>query len=93
MDYAAKIKDNEFKLTFDENLDQNSKDEIGKKIVELGEEQKKAEKDIDEKYKNKIAELKEEFKNLNIHNYDWVKNLKEKYSSDIDSSIYNFIGN
>ena len=93
LDYAAKIKDNEFKLTFDENLDQNAKDEIGKKILELGEEQKKAEKDIDEKYKNKIAELKEEFKNQNIHNFDWVKNLKEKYSSDIDSSIYNFIGN
>jgi hypothetical protein len=93
LDYAAKIKDNEFKLTFDENLDQNAKDEIGKKIVELGEEQKKAEKDIDEKYKNKIAELKEEFKNQNLHNFDWVKNLKEKYSSDIDSSIYNFIGN
>ena len=93
LDYASKIKDNEFKLTFDENLDQNAKDEIGKKIMELGEEQKKAEKDIDEKYKNKIAELKEEFKNQNIHNFDWVKNLKEKYSSDIDSSIYNFIGN
>ena len=93
LDYAAKIKDNEFKLTFDENLDQNAKDEIGKKIMELGEEQKKADKDIDEKYKNKIAELKEEFKNQNIHNFDWVKNLKEKYSSDIDSSIYNFIGN
>jgi len=93
LDYAAKIKDNEFKLTFDENLDQNAKDEIGKKIMELGEEQKKADKDIDEKYKNKIAELKEEFKNQNIHNCDWVKNLKEKYSSDIDSSIYNFIGN
>ena len=93
LDYAAKIKDNEFKVTFDENLDQNAKDEIGKKIIELGEEQKKAEKDIDEKYKNKIAELKEEFKNQNIHNLEWVKNLKEKYSSDIDSSIYNFIGN
>ena len=93
LDYAAKIKDNEFKLTFDEDLDQNAKDAIGKKIMELGEEQKKAEKEIDEKYKNKIAELKEEFKNQNIHNLDWVKNLKEKYSSDIDSSIYNFIGN
>ena len=93
LDYAAKIKDNEFKVTFDENLDQNAKDEIGKKIIELGEEQKKAEKDIDEKYKNKIAELKEEFKNQNIHNLEWVKNLKEKYISDIDSSIYNFIGN
>ena len=93
LDFAAKIKDNEFKITFDENLDQNAKDEIGKKIIELGEEQKKAEKDIEEKYKNKIAELKEEFKNQNIHNFEWVKNLKEKYSSDIDSSIYNFIGN
>ena len=93
LDYAAKIKDNEFKLTFDETLDQNTKDEIGKKILELGEDQKKAEKDIDEKYKNKIEELKEEFKNQNIHNFEWIKNLKEKYSSDIDTSIYNYIGN
>ena len=31
LDYAAKIKDNEFKMTFDENLDQNQKDELGKK--------------------------------------------------------------
>ena len=93
LDYAAKIKDNEFKLTFDETLDQNAKDEIGKKILELGEEQKKTEKIIDEKYKNKIEELKEEFKNQNIHNLEWIKNLKEKYSSDIDTSIYNYIGN
>ena len=93
LDFAEKIKDNEFKLTFDETLDQNTKDEIGKKILELGEEQKKAEKEIDEKYKTKIDELKEEFKNQNIHNSEWVKNLKEKYSSDIDTSIYNYIGN
>ena len=93
LDYAAKIKDNEFKMTFDENLDQNEKDELGKKILELGEEQKKAENDIDEKYKNKIEKLKEEFRNQNIHSFEWVKNLKEKYSSDIDSSIYNYIGN
>jgi len=93
LDYATKIKDNEFKLTFDETLDQNAKDEIGKKILELGEEQKKTEKVIDEKYKNKIEELKEEFKNQNIHNLEWIKNLKEKYSSDIDTSIYNYIGN
>ena len=93
LNYAEKIKENEFKLTFDETLDQNTKDEIGKKILELGEEQKKTEKDIDDKYKNKIEELKEEFKNQNIHNIEWVKNLKEKYSSDIDTSIYNYIGN
>ena len=93
LDYAAKTKDCEFKLTFDENLNQAQKDEIGKKIIELGEEQKKAENDIEEKYKNKINQLKEEFRNQNIHNFEWVKNLREKYSSDIDSSIYNFIGN
>ena len=93
LDFAEKIKDNEFKITFDENLNQDQKDEIGKKIIELGEEQKKAENDIEEKYKNKIEELKEEFRNKNIHSLEWVKNLKEKYSSDIDSSIYNFIGN
>jgi hypothetical protein len=93
LDFAGKIKDYEFKLTFDENLDQDQKDEIGKKILELGEEQKKAEKDIEERFKNKIGQLKEEFKNQNILSFEWVKNLKEKYSSDIDSSIYNFIGN
>ena len=93
LDYAEKIKDNEFKITFDENLNQDQKDEIGKKILELGEEQKKSENEIEEKYKTKINELKEEFRNKNIHSLDWVKNLKEKYSSDIDSSIYNFIGN
>ena len=32
LDYAEKIKDNEFKITFDENLSQDQKDEIGKKI-------------------------------------------------------------
>ena len=93
LDFAGKIKDYEFKLTFDENLDQDQKDEIGKKILELGEEQKKAEKDIEERFKNKIGQLKEEFKKQNILSFDWVKSLKEKYSSDIDSSIYNFIGN
>ena len=93
LDYAAKIKDYEFKLTFDENLDQEQKDSIGKKIIELGEEQKKSEKEIEEKFKNKIGQLKDEFRNQNIHSFEWVKNLKEKYSSDIDSSIYNFIGN
>ena len=93
LDFAEKIKDNEFKLTFDETLDQNTKKKKKKKILELGEEQKKVEKEIDEKYKTKIDELKEEFKNQNIHNSEWVKNLKEKYSSDIDTSIYNYIGN
>ena len=93
LEYAGKIKDNEFRLTFEENLSTEEKDNIGIKILALTEEQKKAEKDIEEKYQEKINQLKEEFKNQNIHSFEWVKNLKEKYSSDIDSSIYNFIGN
>ena len=93
LEYAGKIKDNEFRLTFEENLSTEEKDNIGNKILALTEEQKKAEKDIEEKYQEKINQLKEEFKNQNIHSFEWVKNLKEKYSSDIDSSIYNFIGN
>ena len=93
LEYAGKIKDNEFRLTFEENLSTEEKDNIGNKILALTEEQKKAEKDIEEKYQAKINQLKEEFKNQNIHSFEWVKNLKEKYSSDIDSSIYNFIGN
>ena len=32
-------------------------------------------------------------KNKSIQNMEWIKNLKEKYISDIDSTIYNFIGN
>ena len=74
-------------------MGKEQKDNIGKKIIELGEEQKKSEKEIEEKFKNKIVQLKDEFRNQNIHSFEWVKNLKEKYSSDIDSSIYNFIGN
>ena len=93
LEYAGKIKDNEFRLTFEENLSTEEKDNIGNKILALTEEQKKAEKDIEEKYQEKINQLKEKFKNQNIHSFEWVKNLKEKYSSDIDSSIYNFIGN
>ena len=93
LEYAGKIKDNEFRLTFEENLSTEEKDNIGNKILALTEEQKKAEKDIEEKYQAKINQLKEEFKNQNIHSFEWVKNLKEKYSSDIDSNIYNFIGN
>ena len=80
MDYAGKIKDKEFKLTFDENLSQKDKDLIGKEIIDLGEEEKEMEVSYDEKYKEKIKDLKEELKNMNIHNLEWVKKLKEKYS-------------
>ena len=92
-EFAEKIKDKEFELTFDNNVDQNEKDKIGKEILSLGEEQKKVYDEIEEKYKNKINEAKEEMKNQGIQNMEWIKNLKEKYTSDIDTAIYNFIGN
>ena len=92
-EFAVKIKLKEFKLTLDLNLSQEEKDKIGKEILELGEEQNKEYNDIDKKYDEKINEIKEEFKQNPIQNMEWIKNLKEKYISDIDSTIYNFIGN
>ena len=92
-EFAEKIKDKEFELTFDNNIEQNEKDKIGKEILSLGEQQKKIYDDIEEKYKNKINEAKEEIKNKGLQNMEWVQNLKDKYTSDIDGAIYNFIGN
>ena len=59
----------------------------------MGEEQNKKYDEIEKKYEIKINEAKEELKNQSIQNMEWIKNLKEKYISDIDSTIYNFIGN
>ncbi len=91
--YAGKIKDNEFKITFDENLDEAGKIKIEENIKLLKEEQKEKTIEIEKQYKMKIEALKDEFKNMSIQNSEWVRNLKEKYASDIDTSIYNFIGN
>ena len=92
-EFAEKIKEKEFKLTLDVNMNQEEKDKIGKEILELGEEQNKVYNEIDKKYEDKINELKEELKQNPIQNQEWIKNLREKYISDIDSIIYNFIGN
>lgn len=92
-EFAEKIKNKEYELTFDVNLSQDKKDNIGKEILSLGEEQKKVYDDIEEKYKQKINQVKEDIKNQGIQNMEWIKNLKEKYTSDIDSAIYNYIGN
>ena len=91
--FAEKLKIKEYKLSFENCGDQEENDKIGKEINELGEEQKKVYDEIDKKYEKKINEVKEELKNRSIQNMEWVKNLKEKYISDIDSTIYNFIGN
>lgn len=91
--FAEKIKNKEFQLTFDSNTDQEDRDKIGKEIYDLGEEQNKIYEEIEKKYEQKINEAKEELKNQSLQNMEWIKNLKEKYISDIDSTIYNFIGN
>ena len=91
--FAEKIKNKEFQLTFDSNTDQEDRDKIGKEIYDLGEEQNKIYEEIEKKYEKKINEAKDELKNQSLQNMEWIKNLKEKYISDIDSTIYNFIGN
>ena len=91
--FAEKIKNKEFQLTFDSNTDQEDRDKIGKEIYDLGEEQNKIYEEIEKKYEQKINEAKDELKNQSLQNIEWIKNLKEKYISDIDSTIYNFIGN
>ena len=74
-------------------MSQEDRDKIGKEILELGEEQNKKYEEIDKKYEEKINEVKESLKKNPIQNMEWIRNLKEKYISDIDSTIYNFIGN
>ena len=93
-EFSEKIKDKEFQLSFESvNMNQEDRDKIGKEILELGEEQNKKYDEIDKKYEEKINEIKEELKQNPIQNTEWIRNLREKYISDIDSTIYNFIGN
>ena len=93
-EFSEKIKDKEFQLSFESvNMNQEDRDKIGKEILELGEEQNKKYDEIDKKYEEKINEIKEELKQNPIQNMEWIRNLREKYISDIDSTIYNFIGN
>ena len=93
-EFAEKIKDKEFQLSFESmNMSQEERDKIGKEILDLGEEQNKKYEEIDKKYEEKINEVKNELKNNPIQNMEWIRNLKEKYISDIDSTVYNFLGN
>jgi hypothetical protein len=93
-EFAEKIKDKEFKLSFENiNMTQEERDKIGKEILDLGEEQNKAYNEIDKKYEEKINEVKDSLKKNPIQNMEWIRNLREKYILDIDSTIYNFIGN
>ena len=91
-EFAEKIKNKEYQLSFG-SADEGENDRISKEIFELGEEQNKKYEEIDKKYEQKINEAKEELKSKSIQSMEWILNLKEKYISDIDSTIYNFIGN
>ena len=93
-EFAEKIKDKEFKLSFGiTDMNQEERDKIGKEILDLGEEQNKVYENIDKKYEEKINELNDNYKKNPIQNMKWVGDLKQKYISDIDSAIYNFFGN
>ena len=93
-EFSEKIKDKEFQLSFESsNMNDEERDKIGKEILELGEEQNKKYEEIDKKYEEKINEIKDELKQNPIQNMEWIRNLREKYISDIDNTIYNFIGN
>ena len=93
-EFAEKIKDKEFKLSFGiTDMNQEERDKIGKEILDLGEEQNKVYENIDKKYEEKINELNDNYKKNPIQNMKWVGDLKEKYISDIDSAIYNLFGN
>ena len=65
-DFAEKIKNKEFQLTFDVNAEQEQRNKIGDEITALGEEQNKIYDEIDKKYEQKINEAKEELKNQSI---------------------------
>ena len=93
-EFSERIKDKEFQLSFESsNMNDEERDKIGKEILELGEEQNKKYEEIDKKYEEKINEIKDELKQNPIQNMEWIRNLREKYISDIDNTIYNFIGN
>ena len=89
--YNSAIKDKEFLLTFDENMEQSKKESIEKEIEKIGKEHEETVKNIRENSKKKINELREEFKSINFENLEWVKNIKENYSNNIESSVIKFV--
>ena len=89
--YNSAIKDKEFLLTFDENMEQSKKESIEKEIEKIGKEHEETVKNIRENSQKKINELREEFKSINFENLEWVKNIKENYSNNIESSVIKFV--
>ena len=56
-EFAEKIKNKEFQLTFDSNTEPQERDKIGKEIFELGEEQNKRYDEIEKKYEQKLNRI------------------------------------
>ena len=88
--YATLIKENECKLTLPENDDIEKKQKIGDIIYQLGIEENEKKLSIEKKYKEKFNKLKKDMKEKTINNFNWVKNLKEKYINDIEETLQNY---
>ena len=85
---SAKIKQIECELTQIENEDK--KINLGKKIYEYENLQKKNVDNINKEFKNKIAELKNNFKNNN-NKLNWMKEIKDNIVNSIENDVYNYM--
>ena len=90
--FSAKIKQIECELTQIEN--EEKKINLGKKIYEYENKKKENIENINKEYKNKIMELKNNFKNnaiINNKNMNWIKDLKDNIISSIENDVYNYM--
>ena len=90
--FSAKIKQIECELTQIEN--EEKKINLGKKIYEYENKKKENIENINKENKNKIMELKNNFKNnaiINNKNMNWIKDLKDNIISSIENDVYNYM--
>ena len=85
---SAKIKQIECELTQVEN--EEKKINLGKKIYEYENLKKKNDENINKEFKNKIVELKNNFKNNGINKLN-LKEIKDNIVSSIENDVYNYI--
>ena len=91
--YASLIKENECKLTLPENDTIEKKKKIGDVIYQLGIEENDKKISIEKKYKEKLNKLKKDMKDKTFNNFDWIREFKEKYVSDIEETLLNYYHN
>jgi hypothetical protein len=85
---SAKIKQIECELTQVEN--EEKKINLGKKIYEYENLKKKNDENINKEFKNKIVELKNNFKNNGINKLN-LKEIKDNIVSSIENDVYNYM--